>query len=211
MQNSSTNYIIGFPNQLASDAEKASEEYGLMVGRAIESEWFRKEGGQSRFYNNRDTYHKLRTYAMGEQSVRKYKNELAVNGDISYLNLDWTPVPIIPKFVDIVVNGISNRLFDVKADSVDPVSSNKKAMYKNRIQTEMRNKEDFEEIGAMLGKSMFSSNPDTLPETDDELELHMQIDYKDDIEIAEEKAIETTLKYNNYELTKKELMRMQRC
>lgn len=203
MQNSSTNYIIGFPNQLASDAEKASEEYGLMVGRAIESEWFRKEGGQSRFYNNRDTYHKLRTYAMGEQSVRKYKNELAVNGDISYLNLDWTPVPIIPKFVDIVVNGISNRLFDVKADAVDPVSSNKKAMYKNRVQTEMRNKSDFEDIGAMFGKNMFNTQPDMLPETDDELDLHMQIDYKDDIEIAEEKAIETTLKYNNYELTKR--------
>lgn len=203
MQGSSGRYVIGFPNQLASDAEKASKDYGLMVGRAIESEWFRKEGGQSRFYNNRDTYHKLRTYAMGEQSVRKYKDELAINGDISYLNLDWTPVPIIPKFVDIVVNGISNRLFDVKAEAVDPVSSNKKAMYKNRIQTEMRNKEDFEEIGAMLGKNMFSTQPDALPETDDELDLHMKIDYKDDIEIAEEKAIETTLKYNNYELTKR--------
>ena len=203
MQGSSGRYVIGFPNQLASDAEKASKEYGLMVGRAIESEWFRKEGGQSRFYNNRDTYHKLRTYAMGEQSVRKYKDELAINGDISYLNLDWTPVPIIPKFVDIVVNGISNRLFDVKAEAVDPVSSNKKAMYKNRIQTEMRNKEDFEEIGALLGKNMFSTQPDALPETDDELDLHMRIDYKDDIEIAEEKAIETTMKYNNYELTKR--------
>jgi hypothetical protein len=203
MQDSSGRYTIGFPNQLASDAEKASKEYGLMVGRAIESEWFRKEGGQSRFYNNRDTYHKLRTYAMGEQSVRKYKDELAINGDISYLNLDWTPVPIIPKFVDIVVNGISNRLFDVKAEAVDPVSSNKKAIYKNRIQTEMRNKEDFEEIGALLGKNMFSTQPDMLPETDDELDLHMKIDYKDDIEIAEEKAIETTMKYNNYELVKR--------
>ena len=205
MQGSSGRYVIGFPNQLASDAEKASSEYGLMVGRAIESEWFRKEGGQSRFYNNRDTYHKLRTYAMGEQSVRKYKDELAINGDISYLNLDWTPVPIIPKFVDIVVNGISNRLFDVKAEAVDPISSNKKAMYKNRIQTEMRNKEDFEEIGALLGKNMFSTQPDMLPETDDELDLHMKIDYKDDIEIAEEKAIETTLKFNNYELTKRRI------
>ena len=203
MQDSSGRYTIGFPNQLASDAEKASKEYGLMVGRAIESEWFRKEGGQSRFYNNRDTYHKLRTYAMGEQSVRKYKDELAINGDISYLNLDWTPVPIIPKFVDIVVNGISNRLFDVKAEAVDPVSSNKKAIYKNRIQTEMRNKEDFEEIGALLGKNMFSTQPDMLPETDDELDLHMKIDYKDDIEIAEEKAIETTMKYNIYELVKR--------
>ena len=203
MQNTSTSYVLAFPNELASDAEKASEEYGLMVGRAIESEWFRKEGGQSRFYNNRDTYHKLRQYAMGEQSVRKYKNELAVNGDISYLNLDWTPVPIIPKFVDIVVNGISNRLFDVKADAVDPVSSNKKAMYKNRIQTEMRNKEAFEDIGASFGKNMFTTQSDMLPETDDELELHMQIDYKDDIEIAEEKAIETVLRYNNYDLTKR--------
>lgn len=202
MQNSSGRYTIGFPNQLASDSEKASKDYGLMVGRAIESEWFRKEGGQSRFYNNRDTYHKLRTYAMGEQSVRKYKDELAVNGDISYLNLDWTPVPIIPKFVDIVVNGMSSRLFDIKAEAVDPVSSNKKAMYKNRIQTEMRNKEDFEEIGALLGKNMFSSNPDTLPETDDELDLHMQIDYKDDIEIAKEKAIQSILNYNNYESVK---------
>ena len=126
MQESSGRYVIGFPNQLASDAEKASEEYGLMVGRAIETEWFRKEGGPARFYNNRDLYHKLRKYSMGEQSVRKYKDELAINGDISYLNLDWTPVPVIPKFVDIVVNGISNRLFDVKAEAVDPISSDKK-------------------------------------------------------------------------------------
>src|SRR6056300_1361650 len=205
MRGTSGKYVIGFPNQLASDAEKASKEYGLMVGHAIESEWFRKEGGRSRFYNNRDTYHKLRTYAMGEQPVEKYKNELSINGDLSYLNLDWTPVPIIPKFVDIVVNGISNRLFDVKAEAIDPVSSNKKAMYKNRIQTEMRNKEDFEEIGAMLGKDMFSVQPDMLPETDDELDIHMQIDYKDDIEIAEEKAITSVLKHNNYEHIKKRI------
>jgi len=194
----------GFPDQLASDSEKNSVEYGLAVGKAIESEWFRRDGGgSSRFYNSRDTYHKLRTYAMGEQSTRKYKDELSVNGDISYLNLDWTPVPIIPKFVDIVVNGMSNRLFDIKAEAVDPVSSNKKAVYKNRIQTEMRNKDLFEQIGAVLGQDMFSMEADSLPQNDDELDLHMMIDYKDDIEIAEEKAIDAILKQNNYELLKK--------
>jgi hypothetical protein len=191
----------GFPNQLATDAEKNSDDYGLAVGRAIEAEWFRRDGGgSSRFYNSRDTYHKLRTYAMGEQSTRKYKDELAINGDISYLNLDWTPVPIIPKFVDIVVNGMSNRLFDVRAEAVDPVSSNKKAIYKNRIQTEMRNKDMFMQIGATLGQDMFSMDVDGLPQNDDELDLHMMIDYKDDIEIAEEKAIGAILKQNNYEL-----------
>src|SRR6056300_2026906 len=131
MRGTSGKYVIGFPNQLASDAEKASKEYGLMVGHAIESEWFRKEGGQSRFYNNRDTYHKLRTYAMGEQSVRKYKDELAINGDISYLNLDWTPVPIIPKFVDIVVNGMSDRLFKIKAYAQDAMSQSNRSKYQD--------------------------------------------------------------------------------
>lgn len=196
----------GFPDQLAPDIEKDSYEYGLAVGRAIESEWFRKEGGAaSRFYTSRDTYHKLRSYAMGDQSIKKYKDEMSINGDISYLNLDWTPVPIIPKFVDVVVNGISNRMFDIKAEAVDPISSNKKAIYKNRIQTEMRNKEIFEEIGASLGQNLFSQDVDLLPQNDDELELHMQIDYKDDIEIAAEKSIENTLKLNNYELIKKRL------
>lgn len=196
----------GFPDQLASDSEKNSVEYGLAVGKAIESEWFRRDGGgSSRFYNSRDTYHKLRTYAMGEQSTRKYKDELSVNGDISYLNLDWTPVPVIPKFVDIVVNGMSNRLFDIKAEAVDPVSSNKKAVYKNRIQTEMRNRDLFEQIGAVLGQKMFSMEADSLPQNDDEIDLHMMIDYKDDIEIAEEKAVDAILKQNNYELLKKRL------
>lgn len=200
-----TRNVLGFPDQLASDAEKATKQYGLSVGKAIESEWFRKDSGTSRYYNNRDTYHKLRTYAMGEQSVQKYKDELAINGDISYLNLDWSPVPIIPKFVDIVVNGISNRLYDIKAEAVDPVSSQKKALYKNMIQTEMRNREDLQDLGNVLGKNMFSVPTETLPKTDDELDLHMMIEYKDDIEIAQEKAITTIFKQNNLEYIKRKV------
>ena len=200
-----TRNVLGFPDQLASDAEKVTKQYGLSVGKAIESEWFRKDSGTSRYYNNRDTYHKLRTYGMGEQSVQKYKDELAINGDISYLNLDWSPVPIIPKFVDIVVNGISNRLYDIKAEAVDPVSSQKKALYKNMIQTEMRNREDLQDLGNVLGKNMFSMPTETLPKTDDELDLHMMIDYKDDIEIAQEKAITTVFKQNNLEYIKRKV------
>jgi len=194
-----TRNVIGFPDQLASDSKKGSKEYGLVVARAIESEWFRKESGTSRFYNNRDTYHKLRTYAMGEQSVQKYKDELAINGDISYLNLDWTPVPVIPKFVDIVVNGMQNRLYDVMVDAVDSISSNKKAMYKLKLQAEMRNKNDLIEMQEITGKDMFDQDPTTLPQSPDELELQMQLNYKDDIEIAQEKAIENVLRMNNYE------------
>ena len=209
MRGVQTRKVLGFPNQLTSDTEKSTDRYGLQVGRAIESEWFRKESGTSRFYNNRDTYHKLRSYAMGEQSVQKYKDELSVNGDISYLNLDWSPVPIIPKFVDVVVNGMQSRLYDVQVDAVDALSSNKKAVYKLSLQTEMRNKDDLMEMQAVTGRDMFDTDPNTLPANPDELDLHLQLNYKDDIEVAQEKAIENVLKLNSYDQIKTQIDRDQ--
>ena len=103
-----------FPDQFASDSVKDTMEYGLQIGQAIQYEWFRRDGGSCRFYSQWAEFNKLRLYARGKQSIAKYKNEISVDGDLSYLNLDWTPVPIIPKFVDIVVNGMNDRLFKIK-------------------------------------------------------------------------------------------------
>ena len=87
-----------FPSQVVSDVEKASYEYGLDVAQAIENEWFGKDTNNNRYNINQAEYHKLRLYARGEQSIQKYKDELSINGDLSYLNLDWKIVPILPKF-----------------------------------------------------------------------------------------------------------------
>ena len=62
----------------------------------------------------------------------------------------------------------------------------------------MRNKDAFSEMGDMINKDMFKTTPENLPANDDELDLHMMIDYKDDIEIAEEKAITSIKKLNSY-------------
>jgi len=194
---------ISFPDQLAPDSKKASKEYGLTVGKAIESEWFRKDNGAARFYNNRDNFHKLRMYARGEQSVQKYKNELAVNGDTSYLNLDWTPVPIVPKFVDIVVNGMSNRLFDVKVEAVDDTSRTRRQDYRTEIEKDMLARPILEHIQSQTGVNGFVNDPAALPETSEELELHMKLAYKQKIEVAEEKALEAILNVNDFELTKR--------
>ena len=130
-----------FPSQVVSDIEKASEEYGLKIGKAIEYEWFNRDSGTNRFASNQNTFHKLRLYARGEQSIQKYKDELSINGDLSYLNLDWKPIPIIPKFVDIVVNGISERTFDIKAYSQDPYGVSKRTQYMESIIADMKTKE----------------------------------------------------------------------
>ena len=193
-----------FPSQVAPDIEKVSQEYGLKVAKAIESEWFVRDGVTYRFANNQDSFHKLRMYARGEQSVQKYKDELSINGDMSYLNLDWKPVPIIPKFVDIVVNGISERVYDIKAYSQDPFGVDKRTKYMESLLIDMENLQLNEQVKSIYGGEGILQNPESLvPENKEELELHMQLTYKQAVEIAEEQALNVLLRGNKYELTRK--------
>jgi len=196
-----------FPSQVASDMEKISPEYGLKVAKAIESEWFKRDGVTYRFSSNQDSFHKLRLYARGEQSVQKYKDELSINGDLSYLNLDWKPVPIIPKFVDIVTNGIAERVYDIKAYSQDPYGVSKRTAYMEELLIDMQNKELNEYTKSAFGVDIMNTNVEELPDTKEELELHMQLTYKQAVEIAEEQAIATILEGNRYELTRKRFYR----
>ena len=194
-----------FPSQVASDLEKMSEEYGLKVGRAIQQEWFNNDNGAARYKSNQDSFHHLRLYARGEQSIQKYKDELSINGDLSYLNLDWKPVPILSKFVDIVVNGISDRAFDIKAYSQDPYGVSKRTAYMDSIIRDMQTQEINDYAKEAFGINLYENDPTNLPESKEELELHMQLSYKQSIEIAEETAINTLLDSNNYDLTKRRL------
>lgn len=194
-----------FPSQLASDAEKATDEFGLKVGQAIQYEWFKKDGGGSRFYNQWDEFHKLRLYARGEQPTQKYKQEMAVDGDLSYLNLDWTPVPIIPKFIDIVVNGMSDRVLQPKAYAQDAMSQDKRTAYQDMIEGQMAAKDVLLTVEQNTGESPFSMPVDELPANDEEMSLYMQLNYKPAIEIAEETAIHTVFAENKYDDVRKRM------
>ena len=192
----------GFPSQFVSDKEKSTYEYGLQIAQSVQYEWFRRDSGTCKFYNQWGEFHRLRLYARGEQSVAKYKNELSVDGDLSHLNLDWTPIPIIPKFVDIVVNGMSDRLFRVKAYAQDAVSAERRSKYQDMIETDMVSKDILNQIKDSFGVDAFDTNADQLPQDSEELNLFMQINYKPAIEIAEETAINTILEDNKYSDTR---------
>jgi len=202
-----TNTNSAFPSQVVSDAEKASIEYGSQVAMAIEYEWFRSgRTAGNRYLTNWNNFHDLRLYARGEQSIQKYKDELSINGDLSYLNLDWKPVPILSKFVDIVVNGISSKSYDIKAYAQDPSSVKKRTEYASKLQEDMIAKEYLEGLKSTLGIDLYqSSNPKLIPESPEELELHMQLSYKQSVEIAEEEAISTVLAQNKYDLIRRRI------
>ena len=192
-----------FPSQTVSDAEKISYEYGLKVGKAIEQEWFNDNRNLNRYTSNTNNFHELRLYARGEQSIQKYKDELSINGDLSYLNLDWKPVPIIPKFVDILVNGMTQRNYDIKVQSQDPFGIAKRTAYMDAVLKDMKSKELNDYAQQAFGINLYSSDKADLPETEEELKLHMQLTYKQGIELAEEQALNTLFEGNNYDLIRR--------
>jgi hypothetical protein len=187
--------------------EKQSLEYGLQVARAIEGEWFRNNRGGDRFTANFQEYHRRRLYARGEQSIQKYKDELSINGDLSYLNLDWKPVPVVPKFVDIVVNGMSQRNYEIKAYAQDPVAQKKKTEYAKNIMLDMKKYDQLMALTQQTGRNFFSTDdPQSLPKNKEEFELHMQMDYKESVELATEQLINNCLDKNKYDEIRKRVI-----
>ena len=194
-----TNYNSSFPDQVVPDSVKNSYDYGIQVGRAIENEWFRQDVGGDRFLQNFQNYHRLRLYARGEQPVQKYKDELSINGDLSYLNLDWKIVPVIPKFVDIVVNGMTDKGYEIKSFATDPFAVKERTNFAFNAIRDIINKEQIEQLNALTGGNFYASaDPASLPASQEELDLYLQLNYKQSVEIAEEEIIKNVFSFNKY-------------
>tara|TARA_R110002020_G_scaffold144172_8_gene317091 strand:- start:1215 stop:3620 length:2406 start_codon:yes stop_codon:yes gene_type:complete len=199
-----TEHSIHFPSQAVGDLEKLSEEYGLKVAKAIRHEWF--SGTTSKYNSHKNNFHTLRLYARGEQPVQKYKNELSINGDLSYLNLDWKPVPIIPKFVDIVVNGMADRNYEINCYSQDQYGVDKRTRYMESMLKDMRTKEFNDVVKQQFNIDLYENAPDKLPSTEEELKLHMQLTYKQAVELSEEQALNVLLDNSDYDLVRKRVL-----
>ena len=204
-----TNSSSTFPSQVVPDAEKKTYEYGLAVAKAVEDEWFRGDrgtGAGGRFGTNWTRFNDLRLYARGEQSVAKYKDELSTNGDLSYLNLDWKPVAVLSKFVDIVVNGMTDKGYEIKSFASDPYAIKQRTDFAFNALRDIENKEMIDQLNAATGQNFYASpDPQELPVNKEELDLYLQLNYKQAIEIAEEEVISNVFNYNKYDETKKRL------
>lgn len=191
-----------FPDPLAPQDIKESIAYGLQYAKAIESQWGKKTDSESIFSRRYNTFKKNRAYANGTQDTNIYKrllNNIDPNaGDGSLMNLDYTPVPILPKFVRIVVNKILGRNLYPNLEAVDPLSSSEKNRDKKRLEIQIAMKQQLmalkEQTGAVIG-----IDPDMLPDNETEAELFINNNIKSDAEIAAQIATDLTLSWNSFD------------
>ena len=199
----------GFPDPLETDEKKNDKEYGLAWAKAVEYEWFSKTsvGEQCRYLSRKDNYHRLRLYARGEQNTDLYKQLLVGEGNQkSYTNYDWRPIQVLPKFIKLIVNQMSERLFNVKAEATDKYSTDLRDEYKKNLENMMASKDMLKSAQELLGVGMTSEDIDTIPDTQEEVDLFMQLKYKPSIEIATEEAIKYTFELNDFKEIQSKVM-----
>lgn len=189
---------VGFPNPIESFEVKKTQAWGLDLARAIQSEWYYNLGGGCRFYTQREQFLERRAYANGLQSMGKYKDSLGTNGDLSYLNLSKKPITIIPKLRDIVVNGMANRGYSVKANATDKVSQKEREGYRKQIEDDRLGMDIAIKAKEQLGVELTSMPIDKIPQTKEEQQLHLQLEYKPSYELSTELAIEAVMNDNDY-------------
>ena len=198
--NKDTKNKSGFPDPLAPQIEKESKDYGLRYAKAIQNQWSAGTQGSSLMKRRRDTFIKNRAYAQGTQDTSIYRQLLTSldpnNGDGSFLNLDFTPVPILPKFVRIVVNKILSREPYPNIEAVDPLSSSEKDKERQKKEALIRAKEQLLKIKEKTGVDV--ADVEQLPDTLEEAEIFMGNNIKSSSEIAAQIATNLTLKWNDF-------------
>jgi hypothetical protein len=189
-----------FPDALASTEEKMSTSYGLQYAKAMFAQWVGSDYQNSLYGRRNSEMERCRDYAQGTQDTSIYRQILNSldpnNGDGTLLTLDYTPVPIVPKFVKIVVNKILSKEPYPQIQAIDPLSRTEKDKKKNATILRIENRDMIEEAMS-LGLNV-KQDPSKLPETPEETEIFLDTNIKTDAEISAQIATEMTLKWNNF-------------
>ncbi len=202
MYNNNKKYSKNFPDPLASRETKMSNDYGMKYAKAIENQWGKIQDEQSLYKKRARNFERNRDYANGVQDTNIYKQILTSldpnNGDGSLVNLDYTPVPILPKFARIVVNKILSRSPYPNLEAIDPISTSAKNAQKQRIMNQVQLKEQLKQVKEMTGGLVLDQDPDSLPDSVEEAEIFLDTNIKTDAEVAGQIATNLTLEWNDF-------------
>jgi len=190
-----------FPDPLASSEEKQGKGYGLKYAKSIYQQWGKMDQQNSIYGNRKKTFEKNRRYANGTQDTAIYRSLLTSldpnNGDGSMLNLDFTPVPILPKFVRIVVNKILSLNPYPNLEAIDPLSSSEKDTDRRKIEMLIAAKNQLKKIEDKTGV-VIGMDSTAIPDTLEEVEIFIGNNIKSSSEIAAQIATNLTLEWNDF-------------
>lgn len=204
------NTLSPFPDMLASMETKATEAYGMQEAKAIWGTYI-TNSVQYNLQRQRDIIN--RQYAEGFESIEKFKMLKGIP-NTSYLNLDFSPVNIIATTVDKIVGRMAAVGFKIQCNAIDPESKDKFDEVRNQLYADMYLKTHAQNMEQTTGVPLVPKGK-YVPQSDDEVDLHMQMNFKEDTSVAMEEAFNFVFNSNMFESTREKLIRdlvvLKRC
>jgi hypothetical protein len=187
---STSNY--NYPDQFATNEQKKSESYGLEFARFIVSEWLTN----GKFSKRNAEYQELDRFKNSEVSVESYKHMLGMCEDRIWTGMNWSFTSIAPKFINVIKDGFADDLFKIKAKAVDSFSRKERNAYRKKLEDDMYTSDFMRSVSAQTGTNYM---PEYIPESEEEIDIHMQLKYRQHQEIAAELIINRVLAVNGWE------------
>lgn len=142
--------------------------------------------------------------SQGTQSMKEYMSYLGIDGKQAYVNLDWSPPMIAPKFMEVLMGNFMKRFEKPRCTSVDPVSIKKKKIARDLAEFRMLEPELSKEAEAAIGK--YPTRDSFEPKSYDELDLFFNIDYRTPEEVLMERGVSNVLHENDWKDKKRVLL-----
>lgn len=181
------------------DPQKKDDKWIL---QAVKAAWQEcgSMGTTSGFFSSRSRFREYRDYAMGNQSIDKYKNYINpkdANGERgdTFIPLDYTIIPFIPKFRKIALGKINSFGHNIVATAIDPQARDDEAAYFGDIRAKLELIEalkDVPGIEKMVG--LEGDDPKTLEEAD----IKRKFSWKHIAAIEVEQGIDLIFTNNKY-------------
>ena len=98
---------------------------------------------------------------------------------------------------------MAQRSYEINCYSQDQYGVSKRTEYMESMLRDMRSKEFNAAVKQQFNIDLYENEKDQLPDTEEELALHMQLNYKQSVEVAEEQALNVLLDNSDYDLTRR--------
>jgi len=189
---------VRLPDPLAPFEEKIGEEYALSIGKLIGSHWFNGGmiNGTCEFLTRKEYVRNKRLFVRGENPTKYYKDQLFDQGQLDFINLDFTNINWPEKFCRIVSNGLNDKNYKLDIRATDKLAALKKSKKQDYYLKYMRGRPMLEKAKEMLGVDLM---PKTfIPEDEEEMQMHMELKDRPRVEIAEEILIDYVFNTNDW-------------
>jgi len=188
-----------FPSHLIDPREKG-RDWVLQYCKAAWSS-FENDNPREIFYHARYRYEVIMQYAVGNQSINKYRPLMQVDeaSNEDWLNIDWSVMPIVPKFRRIALGKLNKVGYNIVATPIDSLANEEVQDYFATLKAKIQLREEAAKLDpSLLETPALQLMPNEAKDME-ELEMQMNYTFKHQMAIEAEMGIKLVLEQNQIE------------